>query len=176
MSAPSQFGSSPQPSGGGSSVLVIVLIVLGVLVLICGGACAGCLYIAGQGATAVQKGVEEGLKAIQLAAAYSTAETAVLSDLQVIERLGEPIERTTEPQRQNTGDLKPAGETFQFDVQGPKGTAIVSAVAVADKGPFRVTTITVKLSDGTTIDVKPPEEQFDPTELKIESGDEKIEP
>jgi hypothetical protein len=174
MSAPSQFGS-PQPSsgGGGSSVLLIVLIVLGVLVLVCGGLCAGCLYVAGKGATAVHEGIEEGLKTVQLVAAYANAETAVRNDPAVIARLGEPIERSTDPQRQNTGDLKPSGETFQFDVKGPNGTAIVSAVAVADGGPFRVTTITVKFPDGTTLDVKPPEEQFDPTDLKIDTGEPK---
>ena len=177
MSSPSQFGS-PQPSsgGGGSSVLMIVLIVLGVLVLVCGGLCAGCLYVAGQGATAVKQGIEEGLKTAQLLAAYSNAEIAVINDEQVIARLGEPIERTSEPERKSTGDLKTSGETFQFDIKGPNGTAIVSGVAVADNGPFRVTTITVKFPDGTTLDVKPPEEQFDPTDLKIETGEPKIEP
>jgi hypothetical protein len=153
--------------------MTIVLIVALVLALACGGLCAGCLYVAGQGASAAKRGIEEGLKAVQLAAAYSTAETAVLSDPAVIERLGEPLERTTEPQRQNTGDLKPSGETFQFDVKGPKGTAIVSAVATANNGPFKVTTITVKLSDGSTLDVTPPVEQFDPTDLKIDTGEVK---
>jgi hypothetical protein len=170
MSAPSQFGSSPQPAGGGgSSVLVIVLVVLLVLFVGCGGLCGGCLYFAGKGATAVQKGIDEGMKLVQLAAAYSTTESTVLSDPQVIDRLGQPIERTTEPKRQNAGDLKPAGETFQFDIKGPKATAIVSAVATADSGPFKVTQITVTFSDGSVVDVKPPADQVDPTDLKIET-------
>jgi hypothetical protein len=173
MSAPSQFSPSPPSSGGGGSAVTIILIVLLVLALACGGLCAGCVYLAGQGASAAKRGIEEGLKAVQLAAAYATAETAVMNDPAVIARLGEPIERTSDPQRQNTGDLKPSGETFQFDIKGPNGTAIVSAVATANNGPFKVTTITVKLSDGSTLDVAPPAEQFDPTDLKIDTGEVK---
>jgi len=172
MSAPSQFGS-PQPSsgGGGSSVLVIVLIVGGVLLLVCMGICGGCLYVAGKGASAVNKGIEEGLKQMQLMAAYAATEAAVRDNEQVKARMGEPI-TATEYQRKSTGELQPAGETFQFDIKGPMGTAIVSAVATAsDKNsPFKVTKITVTFSDGSVVDIAPPSEQFDPTDLKIDTG------
>jgi hypothetical protein len=176
MSTPSQFGS-PQPSsgGGGSSVLMIVLIVLGVLVLVCGGACAGCVYFVGKGASEAGKAIEE---AVRMSGAYFTAESTVLSDPQVLEKLGEGLEATSEPKRDSTGPLKPSGETFQFDIKGSKGTAIVSAVATAPdpQSAFTVKTITVKLSDGTTIDVPPPSEQSDPFDMKIEEGGQKIEP
>jgi hypothetical protein len=158
MSHPSQFGPSPQQSGGGgSSVLVIVLVVLGVLVVVCGGLCAGCFYMAGKSVTVVQKGIEEGVKFVQLAVAYKEANLAVMNNEQVIDRLGEPIEPVEAAQlfrHEGTGPLKKSGETFQFDVKGPKGTGIVSVVATGDAdNVFHPATITVTFSDGTVVDV-----------------------
>ena len=172
MSAPNQPGPS---SGGGSSVLAIVLIVGGVILLACAGICGGCLYVAGKGASAAKQSIEEGLKQMQLAAAYAATEAAVRENEQVKARLGEPVTTETPYQRQNTGDLKPAGETFQFDIKGPNGKAIVSAIATASgkDSPFKVTKITVTFADGSVVDVAPPSEQFDPTELKIDTGEPK---
>ena len=112
---------------------------------------------------------------VKLSGAYLAAENAVSHDPKVIERLGEPIAKSSDPKRQNPGELKPSGETFQFDIKGPKGTGIVSAVATApDKTtPYKVTKITVTFADGAAIDVQPPGEQSDPFELKIESGNAK---
>jgi hypothetical protein len=164
--------SSP-PSGGGSSALKIILIILVVLALGCGGLCAGCVYMAKKGAEVVQKGADELMRLAQLESAHQTTRQAVLADPRVVERLGEPL-NVTEPKRQGEGELKPRGETFQFDVSGPKGTAIVSAVATAGTGsPFKVTTITVKFSDGATIDIAAPADQVDPFDLKIEGGEKK---
>jgi len=174
MSAPSQF-SPPPSSGGGSSALTIILIVVAVLLLGCAGLCAGCLYVAGRGAKEAGKLIEETVK---LGGAYVTTESAVRGDQQVIDRLGEPIEMTSQPKRQNTGEYNPSGETFQFDLKGPKGTAIVSAVATApDKAsPFKVSTIRVTFSDSSVVEVKPPDEQMDPFNLKIEGTEPKTEP
>jgi cytochrome oxidase complex assembly protein 1 len=172
MSSPSQFGPSQPPKSGGSSALKIVLIILVVLALGCGGLCAGCIYYAKQGATEIGKAIEEGVK---LGGAYQTTLDAVTSDSQVIAKLGEPINRTSEPKRQNTGEFKTAGETFQFDVKGPMGTGIVSAVAAAagKDSPYKVTKITVTLTDGTVVDVQPPAEQVDPFDVKIEGSEPK---
>lgn len=169
MSTPSQFGSPPKPSSGGTSILKIVLIILLLMALGCAGTCAGCVWLAKQGADAAGKVAQEEMQQRQLSAAYDTTEGAVRGDSQVTERLGTPLE-VTPPKRQGEGPLKPEGETFQFDVTGPKGTAIVSAVAVGTGGTFTVTTISVKLSDGTTLDVKPPTDQLDPYDLKIDGG------
>ena len=90
MSHPSQYSPPPQQSGGGgASTLMIVLVILGVLFVVCGGLCAGCVYFVGQSATVVQKGLQEGLKFVQLAPAYSEAQEAVSTNQQVIDRLGE---------------------------------------------------------------------------------------
>jgi len=164
--------STPSSGGGGSSVLKILVIIGIVLLLACGGLCGGCLYLAKQGADVAKQGLDKAIQQAKLNAAYQTTRDAVRSDPQVIERLGESLE-FTEPHRQGEGDLKPSGETFQMDVKGSKGTAIVSGVATGSGGKFTVTTISVKLPDGTTLDVKPPSEQFDPNELKIDSGEAK---
>jgi Cytochrome oxidase complex assembly protein 1 len=158
MSHPSQYSPPPQQSGGGgTSVLVIVLVILGVLVVVCGGVCAGCFYLVGKSATVVQKGLEEGFKFVQLAAAYSEAHEAVSENQQVIDRLGEPIEpvqATPLFRHDGKGPLKKSGETFQFDVKGPKGTGIVSVVATGDnENIFHPAKITVTFADGTVVDV-----------------------
>jgi len=171
MSAPSQF-SPPPSSGGGSSALKIILIVVAVLLLGCAGLCAGCLYFAGRTAQEAGKVYEELNK---LGGAYTNTQAAVSNDPQVIDRLGQPILMTSPAKRENTGEFKTSGETFQFDIKGSKGTAIVSAVAAApDKtSAFKVTKITVTFSDGSVVDVQPPSEQFTPSELKIDTGEAK---
>src|SRR6185369_10980664 len=100
------------------------------------------------------KGLEEGLRMVLLTPAYAAAQKAVTTNAQVIDRLGEPIEMNTEPQRQSAGELNPRGETFQFDVKGPKGIGIVSAVATAPdrQSQFRAGKITVTFADGSVID------------------------
>ncbi len=122
MSMPGQFDPPPPypPRSGGSSTLKIVLIVLAVMLVICGGLCAGCLVIANRAGTAFK----EGLESIQLSPAYVQALESAQENEAVLERLGEPI--TTDEaegegikwpyKRQSKGNLNPAGETLQFDV------------------------------------------------------------
>ena len=159
MSHPSQFGPANQPSGGGgSSLLWILLTVALVLLLLCGGLCAGCVVMARRTGEAFKESFEEGLRQLQIAAALQATEEAVRNDPQVKERLGEPIETITQPQRFEPGkELNRAGETLQFDVKGPEGTGIASAVAVAEGEGWRVTKITVTFEDGSVVDVPPPE-------------------
>src|SRR5262245_12981496 len=174
MSAPSQFGPSPQQSGGGgSSVMVIVLIILGVLVLACAGLCGGCYIVARRAGESISKGLEEGIKMALLSPAFAEAEEAARSHATVIERLGEPVELSGVPQRQSSGELKRGGETLQFDIKGPKGTAIVSAVATstAINEPFHAAKITVTFSDGSVIDIPVTEKPAEPE--KADSTSEK---
>jgi hypothetical protein len=82
------------------------------------------------------------------------------------------------PQRQSAGELKPRGETFQFDVKGPKGVGIVSAVATAPdrQSPFHAVKITVTFSDGSVIDVTPPDQSADSPRPEPDNGQKKEEP
>lgn len=166
MSTPTQFGPPQQSGGGGSTVLVVILVVLGILVLICGGLCAGCVIAVRLGTTAAQKGIQEGFKFAQLDPAYVEAQQAVTADQQVIDRLGEPIETVASWEREAEGDLQAAGETFQFDIKGPKGTGIVSVVATRDGDVFKARKITVTFADGTVVVVPPPGEDSLPAEAQ----------
>jgi Cytochrome oxidase complex assembly protein 1 len=161
---------TPPPKSGGSSWLIVLLVTLALMLLTCAGLCGGCVYL-GQRA-AVQVGKAAGEFAVQLALlpAFAATQQAVDSDPQVIERLGQPIETLAMPTRQNRGELKPSGETFQYDIRGPKGTAIVSGVATADSptGPWRVSTITVTFADGSVITVSVPEDQPPVGSFKVE--------
>jgi hypothetical protein len=161
---------TPPPNSGGSSWLVVLLVILGLLVLTCGGLCAGCVIIGQRTAATVGKAVGEFATHLALIPAFAATQQAVDNDPQVIDRLGQPIETLAMPTRQNTGELKPAGETFQYDIRGPKGTAIVSGVATADSptGPWRVSTITVRFTDGSVITVSVPEDQPPVGNFKVE--------
>jgi len=158
MSNPSQYGPpSQQSGGGGTSVLMIVLIVLGVLVVMCAGLCGGCYLVVRRAGTEIGKGLEEGIKYVQLTPAYVEAQQAVASHQPVIDRLGEPIEPSGDAapfRHEGKGALNKSGETIQFDVKGPKGTGIVSVVATAgDDAIFHPAKITVTFSDGAVVDV-----------------------
>ncbi len=139
----------PRSGGGGMSVLVIVLIILGLLVLLCAGLCGGCVY-------AVRKGAESGAAYVELLPSMQRAESAVVSDPQVIAKLGEPVAMSGAFARDGSGELAPGGEDFHFTVQGPNGTGNVKATARQESGTWRVTTITVQTSDGSTFSVPPP--------------------
>jgi hypothetical protein len=168
MSVPGQYDPPPQKSGG-TYVLNIVLIVLAVLILGCGGLCAGCLVIANRAGTAFKASLEEGLQSMQLAVVYTQAMESVKENAAVVERLGEPIAPADEGEgikwpykRQGTGELNPDGETLQFDVKGPKGKGIVTALAKPDsEGLYRATNITVMFDDSSSIDVPPKAEPAD---------------
>ena len=155
MSNPSQYGP-PQQSGGGMSVLMIVLIVLGVLVVMCAGLCGGCYLVVRRAGTEIGKGLEEGFKSIQLAAAYSDALEIVKENEQVLDRLGEPIEPVVAMplyRHDGKGPLNKSGETIQFDVKGSKGTGIVSVVATADENNiFQPAKITVPPAAERTVE------------------------
>jgi hypothetical protein len=161
MSVPGQY-DPPPPRSGGSSTLKIVLIVLAVLIIGCGGLCAGCVFIAKSAGTALQESLKEGLQSLQLAAVFVQTLEAVKENPVVVERLGEPI-ATDESEgvklpykRQGDGELNPAGETLQFDVKGPKGKGIVTVLAKADsEGLYKATKITVMFEDASSIEVPP---------------------
>jgi len=146
-----QFDPGPQRRGGGGmSVLVIILIVLGVLVLLCAGICGGCVYVA-------QNAARSGMAWAELMPTMDQAISAVSSDPQVIDKLGEPVEINTLPARDGSGELKPGGEDFHFTVKGPKGTGKVKGTARQESGSWRITALTVQASDGSTFNVPPPQ-------------------
>lgn len=165
MSTPSQFSPAPapQPSGGGGmSVLMILLIIGGILLLVCAGVCGGCVLMVNRAATEVGSAIE--LLPVQI-----SAMSAVEADQGVRDKLGEPIEQTSPPVREGSGELK-SSETFNFEISGPNGTAKVKATAEKDAGSWSIKAITVMASDGTSINVPPPaasgpDVQFDMSDM-----------
>src|SRR5262249_30388402 len=99
----------------------------------------------------------ETMQLVQLSTAFAEAQEATMSDAHVIERLGEPIELASQPARQGTGNLKTEGETFQFSIQGPKGSANVCALAVplsrVPDSIFIARKISAKFADGSVVEV-----------------------
>ncbi len=152
MSAPGPYNPNPQPSrsgGGGLSVLMIILIIGGVLLLACAGICGGCLYVG-------RNAAQSGMAWAELLPTMDRASTEVINDPQVIEKLGEGVTISEIPARDGSGELKAGGEDFHFGVTGPNGTATVQCSAFQDSGSWKITVISVRFSDGTTLNVPPP--------------------
>jgi hypothetical protein len=186
MTSPGQFGPPPPHPGGGSGrlVLMIVLSVLGILGLCCGVACSGVFVLWSRSpnlARRVEAAIEEKISPqpawvndwmIQerLSRAYTIALDAVADNKEVNERLGDPIEPAGDPdelfRRENNGAPLPE-ETIEFDIKGPKATAVVIVVTGQVNGPrfsqpgSGAKKITVKFADGSQLDVPPPKEDVE---------------
>jgi hypothetical protein len=191
MSIPTQPRPSQPPPSGQKTLLIIVLVLLVLLLLgCCGAICAGmAAYLSLKPEAmrsvpqlvtlpnvAVTPGENDWFTSRTLAPVYTTAIDTVSADKKVIEWLGEPIE----PVERSDGELyrrkqpeadSDGSETIEFDIKGPKGRGMVTAVArggsVAFAAPpggagpddLRVTMIRVTLKDGAVIDVPPPSDQ-----------------
>jgi hypothetical protein len=94
--------------------------------------------------------------AMELVPVQNAALAAVRNDQQVKDKLGEPLPDFVLHIRDGSGELKPSGENFHFDLQGPQGTAKVLCSATKDVGTWKITAITVQTSDGATFTVPPP--------------------
>jgi hypothetical protein len=171
MNAPDPIRQQPpqSPSGlsGGGVAAIAIVALLGSLT--CAGVCAGIVSLAAPRAqSALQKAQAAARPPANdwwvlrvLSEVYTAALDAAVADQAVIERLGEPIETDVAAvelfRRMRTGALNASSETIEFDIVGPKGTAVVTVdVAGAGAGPLRVQTIQVTFSDGSEIEVTPP--------------------
>jgi hypothetical protein len=95
---------------------------------------------------------------------YTAALDAVVADPQVIEQLGDGVgpdfEADSLYRRFSTGSLNPQKETIEFDIQGARGSAVVTVVVSgAGEGQLTIREIRVEPDDGPSIDVPPPPEQ-----------------
>jgi len=125
-----------------------VLGVLLVLVLICGGTCAGCVYLGGQAA-------KQAGQSIETMSITNIALASVLSDATVTEKLGAGVTITGLPKRE--GPLDYANTVVMFDIAGPKGVGTVTAHAKQVTGSWQITALKVQFSDGSTADLQAPE-------------------
>jgi hypothetical protein len=185
MSVPTKPGQSPNQSGTGS-ILVIVLSVLGCMAFLCCGGLAllGSLFYSRlDSATAqrVQATIQnnptpafsparqmEWIAMAQLTPVYTAALDTVVGNPEVLEKLGEPIQTPADPEalfrRAQKGEWTGEEESFEFDIAGPKGTAVVHVMAGApgmlpgapgmmpgENGSMWPKSIRVTLQDGTEI-------------------------
>lgn len=185
MHAPAPTNPAP-PRRPASTLLIVAVGTLMTMILVCGGGGAALLYLgphrAEQALERIQRGrppiaspaVADWMTSRVLAPVYTVALDAVAANELVIERLGETIQPVLEEdelyRRTTSGELS-GEETIEFDIQGEKGTGVVTVVASSkldgdnpvapimyDSG-HRVVKITVTFSDGTKIEVPPPKEQ-----------------
>jgi hypothetical protein len=133
---------------------VIVLIVAGVLGLLCLGICGLGIFgftwgvrqvekVANEGMPMIQEAIQEGFLVVQ-------AQASLMNNAEVKEKLGEPLNfGTPDNQPAQPGDHK----TFKFTISGPKGQGTVHAEAQRQGNEWNFTSLQVRLSDGSTIDV-----------------------
>jgi len=167
-------------------MLFVALGVASVSLVCCGGICAGGLLLMTTRSTTltnVKAAIEDQMPAPlvaprweedwitmeQLTRGYTNALDAVTADKRVIARLGDPIEAASESEklfrRERTGRMSAVDEDIEFDIKGPKGSAVVHVVCTSAQGlpgsfPWsRATKITVKFKDDSEIDVPPPVEK-----------------
>lgn len=151
------YTGPPQSSGGGGgTVLVIVLVVAGVLVLGCLGVCGlGMIgmrwgahqasQVVNQAGPLIEQAMKEGMLQFQ-------AQAAIASNTEVREKLGDPLNFGT------VSNPPPAGgntTTFDFEVTGSKDKADVHVEGRREGTEWKITTLQVRLSDGSTIDIDP---------------------
>jgi hypothetical protein len=185
MSVPATTNLAP-PRRPASTLLIVAVGMLMTMILVCGGGGAALLYLgphrAEQALERIQRGrppiaspgVADWMTSRVLAPVYTVALDAVASSEQVTERLGDavgPAIDVDEMYRRTTSGELQGEETIEFDIQGEKGTAVVTAVAsnkLDEDNPvapimhyqgYRTAKITVTFSDGTKIDVPPPKDQ-----------------
>jgi hypothetical protein len=139
----------PPPRKPGMSTMTIVLIVLGVVFLLCCGACGTCFYFGSGDALQVRDEVMN----------------KVNTNTAVKDALGEPLT----PNYPHKINMQNAHRDIEFEISGPKGKATVHAAG--EKGPngFEASVITVTPSGGKAIDVNA---KNDPTDLEFNTGDE----
>lgn len=114
-----------------------------------------------------------------LAPVYTATIDAVAQHPAIVERLGEPVEpledaealyrvkpTASEPVSGSPGMVPlPSSQIIEFDIRGPKGSAVVSVKAgtgsaeLGGAATYRATEITVKFSDGAEVSVPAPKEQ-----------------
>jgi hypothetical protein len=130
------------------STLMIVLIIGGLIVLLCCGACGGCFYF-GLGQT--NKVRDEVMRKVSASQAVKDA-------------LGEPLTPSTMPSNISVVNDQ---VTIDFDVTGPQGSGKVHAEGTNTVNGFEPRVIHVTPAGGQMIDVNA---ATDKTDLEFDTG------
>jgi hypothetical protein len=165
---------SPRPLSRGW-IAFILAVVFGSLAL--WSLCAGIAYVSlhgapgtlpvppGLGQVAARRSGLDWWTARVLSEVYTAALDHVVTDSDVIDLLGEPIEVDYDAEelfsRRGTGELNSQSETITFEIKGSKASATVTVVAATPQQPvlgqqLKINEISVTTTDGQQIFVDPP--------------------
>lgn len=171
MSNPSEPLPPPKEPRRNSGTLLAAIVIAVVLMAIgCAGVCGGFLYFAAPQARQAMRQANlpvlrvpgrpdpnDWMTTRTLSEIYTNSLAAIAEHKPVTDALGIPVVPDLQADEifRNTGDpLSRQGQSIEFDIQGPDGTAVVAVSAI---NPESITEIIVTLEDGSTIVVPPPE-------------------
>lgn len=133
-----------KPQGGsGSTVIIVIVIVLGLVVLGCAGLCGGLFFVGSRTATTLMEAIAPNGEASDIA----------VQSQQLREALGDPL--SVGPVRNTNFNMKnnEGSANFQFEVSGPQGSATIQASSELKDGNWSLNRLTAQLEDGTELDL-----------------------
>jgi hypothetical protein len=166
MSDPAPYSTPPEQPKSNLTWLWVTLGVLLVLLIVCGGACGGCLFVANR---AAKEGGQFLQHAVEMTQVQAQAQPAIAASEAVADKIG-AITGQGVPEHVGAWVADAPTMTIRFEVNGEKGTATATVAAARGASAWNVTSFEVKTADGTTIDVPPPAEH--PPELNFDIGPE----
>lgn len=135
-----------------------IWIVLGIVLFICCCTVAGVVAVGSLGVAGIATGMQAVMEEIQKSEVYADPVARAKANAEVVSALGEPITDSLNllsddssmnfNENANTGDA-----AFSVALTGPNGTGILRVEAKMVDGAWSYTTLTVQLSNGTTVDL-----------------------
>jgi hypothetical protein len=153
MSGPAYDPNYPTPPKSSNNWIWIALAVLLALLLVCGGVCGGCVWVASK---AAKEGMQGAFQSVELMSLQASSMPAIESNEEVKAKIG-PVTGFDPPTLVGTYGTEQPSIACTFKVNGETATATATVTATREAGSLKPTDIQVKFGDGTTVSVPPGE-------------------
>jgi hypothetical protein len=153
MSGPYYDPNQPTPQKSSSSWIWIALGIVLLILIACGGACAGMAFFVSRQAS---QGIQAMVQIAELSQLQMAAFGAIQNHTEVTEKIGDVTGFGAPTLIGMYGPEQPS-VSCSFTVNGSKGSATATVTGNRESGALRPTDIQVKFADGTTVDVPPGE-------------------
>jgi hypothetical protein len=153
MSGPYYDPNQPTPQKSSNSWIWIALGIVLLVLVGCGGACAGMAFYVSRQAS---QGFQAIIQVAELAQLQASAFGAIQNNAEVNEKIGD-VTGFDPPTLVGTYGPEQQTVTCSFTVNGTKGSATATVTGTRESGALRPTDIQVKFGDGTSANVPPGE-------------------